>query len=186
MLTSGPSPVLAPETFVAQPAPGRACGACTLCCKVYDVPAVESVAGQWCRHTKAGQGCAIHATRPDHCRAFHCLWMTEIWLGPEWKPDRAKMVLTLDPLSRNMNVQVDPGQANVWRREPYYGQLKRWAAASVPLRRHVLVHVNKTTTVVLPDRDVSLGVVAPDERIVSHDRMTPQGPSFDVQKVKAA
>lgn len=53
MLTSGPSPVLAPETFVAQPAPGRACGACTLCCKVYDVPAVESVAGQWCRHTKA-------------------------------------------------------------------------------------------------------------------------------------
>ncbi len=94
MLTSGPSPVLAPETFVAQPAPGRACGACTLCCKVYDVPAVESVAGQWCRHTKAGQGCAIHATRPDHCRAFHCLWMTESWLGPEWKPDRAKMVLT--------------------------------------------------------------------------------------------
>jgi len=58
--------------------------------------------------------------------------------------------------------------------------------ASVPLRRHVLVHVNKTTTVVLPDRDVSLGVVGPDERIVSHDRMTPQGPSFDVQKVKAA
>ena len=56
----------------------------------------------------------------------------------------------------------------------------------MPLRRHVLVHVNKTTTVVLPDRDVSLGVVGPDERIVSRDRMTPQGPSFDVQKVKAA
>ena len=92
--------------------------------------------------------------------------MTEAWLGPEWKPDRAKMVLSVDPLSRNMNVQVDPGQANAWRREPYYGQLKRWAAASVPLERHVLVHVNKTTTVVLPDREVSLGILAPEERIV--------------------
>jgi hypothetical protein len=84
-----------------------------------------------------------------------------------------------------MNVQVDPGQANAWRREPYYGQLKRWAVASAPLRRHVLVHVNKTTTMVLPDRDVSLGVVSPGERIVTRDRMTPQGPSFDVEKVPA-
>ena len=178
--------MLDPATIVAQPAPGRSCGSCTLCCKVYDVPAVESLAGQWCRHTQAGQGCGIHATRPDHCRAFHCLWMTETWLGPEWKPDRAKMVLSLDPVTRNMNVQVDPGQANQWRREPYYGQLKRWAAASVAKGRHVLVHVNKATTVVLPDRDVALGLLGPEDRIVSRARMSPQGPSFDVEKVGAA
>jgi hypothetical protein len=178
--------MLSPELVVAQPAPGRACGTCTLCCKVYDVPAVESIAGQWCRHTVSGRGCAIHATRPDHCRAFHCLWMTEGWLGPEWKPERAKMVLSLDPATRNMNVQVDPGQANAWRREPYYAQLRRWAVASAPKRRHVLVHVNKATTVILPDRDVSLGTVAADERIVTRERMTPQGLTFDVEKVRAA
>ncbi len=178
--------MLSPERYVAHPAPDRSCGPCTLCCKVYDVPAVESVAGAWCRPPRAGQGCAIHATRPEHCRAFHCLWMTEAWLGPEWKPDRAKMVLSIDPRSRNMNVQVDPGQANAWRREPYYGQLKRWAEASVPLERHVLIHVNKTTTVVLPDREVSLGILASEERIVSRARMTPQGPSFDIEKVRAA
>ena len=57
--------MLDPATIVAHPAPGRECGSCTLCCKVYDVPAVDSVAGQWCRHTKQGRGCAIHATRPD-------------------------------------------------------------------------------------------------------------------------
>ncbi len=178
--------MLDPAEIVAAPAPGRACGACTLCCKVYDVPAVESLAGQWCQHTRAGKGCAIHATRPDHCRAFHCLWMTESWLGAEWKPDRAKMVLALDPVTRNMNVQVDPGQANAWRREPYYGQLKRWAAASIPKGRHVLVHLNKTTTVVLPDRDVPLGVLAPDDRIVSRPRMTAQGPTLDIETVRAA
>ncbi|GJE55661.1 MULTISPECIES: hypothetical protein [Methylobacterium] len=175
--------MLDPAAIVATPAPGRACGACTLCCKVYDVPAVESVAGQWCRHTRAGQGCGIHATRPQHCRSFHCLWMTESWLGPEWKPDRAKMVLTLDPVSRSMNVQVDPGQPNVWRREPYYGQLRRWAAASLPLKRHVLVHHNKTTTLVLPDRDVTLGVFAEGDRLVSRERMTAGGMTVDVEKV---
>ncbi|MGU3536978.1 hypothetical protein [Methylobacterium sp. A54F] len=178
--------MLDPATIVATPAPGRACGACTLCCKVYDVPAVESVAGQWCRHTQAGRGCAIHASRPDHCRAFHCLWMTESWLGPEWKPDRAKMVLSLDPVTRNMNVQVDPGQASAWRREPYLGQLRRWAAASIPQKRHVLVHVNRLATLVLPDRDVPLGQMAPGDRIVTRERMTPAGPTLDVETVRAA
>ncbi|WP_336485296.1 hypothetical protein [Methylobacterium nigriterrae] len=178
--------MLDPATLVTRAAPGRSCGACTLCCKVYDVPAVESVAGQWCRHTQAGRGCAIHATRPAHCRAFHCLWMTESWLGPEWKPDRAKMVLSLDPVSRHMNVQVDPGQPNTWRREPYYGQLKRWAIASLAQKRHVLVHVNKSTTVVLPDRDVPLGIFEPGDRLVARERMTPMGPVVDVEKVRAA
>ena len=178
--------MLDPAELVSTPAPGRACGACTLCCKVYDVPAVESVAGEWCRHAKPGRGCGIHETRPGHCRAFHCLWMTEAWLGPEWKPERAKMVLSLDPVSRHMNVQVDPGQPNAWRREPYYGQLKRWAVSSLAQGRHVLVHLNKATTVVLPDRDVALGVFEPGDRMVARERMTPQGVVIDVEKVRDA
>ncbi len=55
-------------------------------------------------------------------------------MGPEWRPDRAKMVLSLDP--------VDPvtragrsGQANAWKRAPYHDQLRRWAASSLPLQR---------------------------------------------------
>lgn len=171
---------------LSEPAPGRSCGPCTLCCKVYDVPSVDSVAGQWCRHTKPGRGCGIHETRPQHCRSFFCLWMTEGWLGPEWRPDIAKMVLSLDAFSRSMNVQVDPGQPNAWKREPYYTQLRRWAASSLPLKRHVLVHVNKTTTVVLPDRDVALGTFAPGDRLVSRERMTPLGPTVDIEKVAGA
>ncbi|GJD48834.1 hypothetical protein OPKNFCMD_1560 [Methylobacterium crusticola] len=174
-----------PARHHSQPAPGRACGACTLCCKVYDVPAVESVAGEWCRHAMTGRGCAIHAARPGHCRAFHCLWMTEGWLGPEWKPDKAKMVLSLDPETRFLHVQVDPGQATAWRREPYYGQLKRWALASLPQRRHVLVFVNRNATVVLPDRDVPLGIFGPGDRLVARERMTPAGITIDLEKVMA-
>ena len=178
--------MLDPSTIVATPAPGRACGTCTLCCKVYDVPDVQSVSGEWCRHTRAGRGCGIHETRPNHCRAFFCLWMTEGWLGPEWKPEKAKMVLAMEPGSYHLAVQVDPGQANAWKRDPYYGQLKRWAAASIEKGRHVLVHVNRNTTVILPDRDVQLGEFAPGDRLVANPRMGPAGLTADVERVRAA
>lgn len=162
--------MLDPTRYASQPAPGRDCGTCTLCCKVFDVPALSKPAGQWCGHCRPGRGCGIHETRPDHCRSFHCLWMTEGWLGPEWKPERAKMVLTVDPPTRNLLVQVDPGAAAAWRREPYHGQLRRWAAAALPERRHVVVFVNRSATVILPDGDVALGPLGPGDRIVVRER----------------
>lgn len=173
--------MLDPASYVVEPAAGRACGSCTLCCKVFDVPALEKPAGSWCRHCKPGRGCGIHATRPDHCRAFFCLWMTQTWLGPEWKPDRSKMVLTVDPVTHFLLVQVDPGTPNVWRSEPYYRNLKQWAAGAASRGRQVVVFLNKSATVILPDRDVPLGVLGPNDRIVM--RETPTG--FEVEKVAA-
>jgi hypothetical protein len=152
-----------PARMVNQPAPGRDCGSCTLCCKVYDVPAVESVAGTWCKHCLPGKGCGIHATRPQHCRSFFCLWMTQDFLGPEWKPDKARFVLTMDPATKWLFAQIDPGAAQSWRKDPYFSQLKRWAAAG---NRPVIVFVNKLATAVLPDREIQLGVIAADERLV--------------------
>ncbi len=178
--------MLDPAQFVSTPAPGRSCGACTLCCKVYDVPALDKPLGQWCRHCRPGRGCDIHETRPDHCRAFHCLWMTQGWLGPEWKPDRAKFVLTVDPVTRFLLVQLDPGNAAAWKREPYYSQLKTWAAAAWRERRHVVVFLNKHATVVLPDRDVPVGEIGPGDRIVARERAGPSGVVIEVEKVRAA
>ena len=174
-----------PAAFASTPAPGRDCGTSTLCCKVYDVPALDKAAGTWCRHCQPGRGCGIHETRPQHCRSFHCMWMTESWLGPDWKPERSKLVLSVDPATRFLYVQVDPGAPGAWRREPYYGQLKTWAAAGVQQGRQVIVFLNKSATVVLPDRDVPLGVVGPNDRIVTRQRNTPQGLTLDVAKVAA-
>ncbi|MDB5590450.1 hypothetical protein [Enterovirga sp.] len=175
--------MLDPAAFATEPAPGRECGTCTLCCKVYDVPSLLKPAGQWCRHCRPGRGCGIHETRPQHCRSFHCLWMTQGWLGPDWKPERAKMVLTIDPATRFLLVQVDPGSANAWRADPYYRQLKQWAAAAMPRRQHVVVFLNKSATVILPDRDVPLGVMGPGDRIVARERRTASGMTLDVEKV---
>lgn len=109
--------------------------------------------------------------------------MTQGWLGPDWKPERAKMVLTIDPATRFLLVQVDPGSANAWRADPYYRQLKQWAAAAMPRRQHVVVFLNKSATVILPDRDVPLGVMGPGDRIVARERRTASGMTLDVEKV---
>jgi hypothetical protein len=176
---------LDPTTIIAKAAPGRECGTCTLCCKVFDVPSLNKPMGKWCQHCTPGKGCGIHDTRPEHCRAFNCAWMTESWLGPEWKPERCKFVLTIDPVTHFLLVQLDPGAPNAWKAEPFYAQLKRWSAAAAEKGHHVIVFLNRSATVVLPDKDVPLGVIENGERIVTRQRNTPYGPRYDVMKVAA-
>lgn len=173
-----------PSTLVSEPVAGRSCGTCTLCCKVFDVPSLEKPAGQWCKHCSPGRGCGIHETRPQHCRSFHCMWMTTDFLGPDWKPERSKFVLTIDPASRNLLVQVDPGQPGAWKVAPYYAQFKRWAEAAIREHKHVIVFIGKSATVVLPDKDVALGVIGPDDRISFQRRDTMHGILVDVRKAK--
>lgn len=156
----------------------RTCGTCTLCCKVYDVPEAETVAGRWCRHCLPGRGCGIWETRPEQCRAFNCLWLTQDWLGEEWKPERSKIVFTVDPQTGALMFQVDSGVPNAWKREPYYSQIKNWAIGAIQQGRHALVFIDKAATLILPDRDVGLGVLGPDDRLVVSAR---QNGAFDVE-----
>jgi hypothetical protein len=105
--------------------PGRSCGqSCNLCCKVYPLPWVDSrPAGKWCKHCKPGQGCAIWQARPDECVKFHCQWMYDASLGPEWKPEVARFVMNFSG-GKTLAVMVDPGNRNAWKREPYYSKFK--------------------------------------------------------------
>src|SRR5262245_55422492 len=73
--------------------PGRACGTCTLCCKVAEVLEMSKPMGVWCPHCLRNKGCSIYETRPASCRIFQCEWLVEKSLGPEWKPERAKFAL---------------------------------------------------------------------------------------------
>jgi hypothetical protein len=171
-----------PTRYVNTAAPGRDCGTCTLCCKVYDVPALAKPAGKWCRHCTPGKGCGIHETRPDHCRSFFCMWMTEGWLGADWKPERSRFVISVDPISRYMMVQVDPGQPKAWREEPYYSQFRRWAQAMLPEERLVVILNGKAATVVSPQGEVELGVMGPEDRVQLKLRVTPNGPVYDILK----
>jgi hypothetical protein len=181
-MTVQSSAQLDPSQFVNVAAPGRDCGTCTLCCKVYDVPSLAKPAGKWCQHCLPGRGCGIHETRPDHCRAFFCLWMTETFLGPEWKPDRSKFVISVDPVSRYMMVQVDPGAPKAWRQEPYYSQFMRWAQASAREGRMVIIFNQQHATALSPAGETELGLLTPNDRIALETRMTPNGPVAMVVK----
>jgi hypothetical protein len=177
--------ILSAELHPARPAQGRSCGTCALCCKVYDVPAIPKLMGKWCPHCTPGRGCGIHDTRPDHCRAFHCLWMTENWLGDEWKPEKSKMVLTFDPQTHFLFIQLDPGHPSSWRQEPYHAQLKRWAAAALQQNRHVIVFLNRHATIILPDREVALGQIGPEQLIIARKIMVQGQEKLDFEVISA-
>lgn len=161
---------------------GRNCGTCTLCCKVYTVAAIDKPAGRWCRHCTPGRGCGIYGTRPDQCRDFFCLWMTESAVPAEWKPERSKMVLTVLPENGFIYVQVDPGSPQAWKKQPYYGHLHQWAADNLSKGVHVLVFVNDVATLIMPEQDLLLGPMKPTDGFSVRGKMGPAGVEYEVTR----
>ena len=159
----------------------RTCGSCTLCCKLFPVPELDKPAGRWCRHIAQGRGCGIHETRPEVCRAFWCQWIENPDLGPEWKPEKAKFVLSIYPGTQSLAVTVDPASPASWQGEAYLPWLRRWSRAAMEDGQFVIVFVGDNATVVLPDREKDLGVLGPGDRIVG----LRAGNRFDVEVRRA-
>jgi hypothetical protein len=135
------------------PAPGKSCGPCTLCCKVYEVPVLEKSAGKWCGHCKPGRGCGIWETRPQFCRDFFCRYIVDPNLGPQWRPDVCKFVMNYQP-NGTFAIACDPGVRHAWKNEPYYSGIKRIARQLLEngITTYVVDGVNKI--IVTPDEDV--------------------------------
>jgi hypothetical protein len=165
----------------AQAASKRECGGCTLCCKVYNVVAFGKPAGKWCSHCAPGRGCKIHDNLPAECAAFDCLWKTMPALPMHWKPDQAKMVLTLHPQTNNIQVVVDPGQPSAWTRQPYHVQLRLLAKSNMTKGHLVIVFVGELATLILPDQDVPLGALTLDQVISVTLEAGPSGSVYEVR-----
>jgi hypothetical protein len=145
--------------------PGRSCGTCSLCCKVYSVEELKKPRGKWCVHSGRRGGCTFHAQRPFVCRQFFCSWRLDPNLGPEWKPEVCRFVLSADGAYQALMVTVDPGMPRAWKREPYYSMLKRFSEVFFRQDKKVMVSIDGHITVILPDRDVPLGLIRPGEEI---------------------
>lgn len=170
---------------VSEPAAGRSCGACTLCCKVMEITELAKPRGQWCGHCAVGKGCKIYQERPPSCRAFMCGYLASIGLGAHWYPAKCKMVITREEASRTI-VRVDEGRPNAWRDEPYYSDLKQWAWQGGS-RHQLLVHTAGRTIAIVPDADIDLGVVTDDHLLITAEITTPAGGlRWTVEKVGAA
>jgi len=86
-------------TKLADVEPLRACGSCSLCCKLVPVasPQVVKDAGVWCDHcTKPG--CAIYATRPMPCRVWSCCWLLDANLSEVDALEPRKCHVVIDPV----------------------------------------------------------------------------------------
>ena len=145
---------------------GRSCGTCNLCCKVYSIKELAKPAGRWCSHCVRGSGCGIHPDRPRSCRDFFCSWLVDPNLGPEWKPEVCRFVLSADATHRAIMVTVDPGRPRAWKREPYYAVLKKFSEVFFRIDQKVLVNLGGHITVILPDRDLPIGMIRPGDEIV--------------------
>jgi hypothetical protein len=122
---------------------GRACGDCSLCCFVLDVPEAGKPDGDnWCPHARPGRGCSIHADRPHVCRAFACEWLRDPQLGPEWKPNVAKFVLSWDATDGLVLLVQRHPRYDRWREEPYISTLRAIAARGVG-KYHVVVALRR-------------------------------------------
>jgi hypothetical protein len=138
---------------------GRSCGTCSMCCKVFDIPPVENkLAGSWCKHCKPGSGCGIWEARPKMCADYFCHWRYDASLGPEWRPDVAKFLVSQEPGDIWLSVIVDKAQPNAWRREPYHTKLRALAARLIEGGKHgLMLIVGDSKYVILPDREILIG-----------------------------
>jgi hypothetical protein len=173
LMTSDPNPIVS----------GRSCGTCTLCCKVLKIWELDKPPGVWCRHCKPGSGCMIYSGRPQECRTFHCGYLTNPDLGEEWKPSHSKIVVVPDMEGKRIAVHVDVQRPDAWKREPYYSNLKRWAALAGVQRGQVVAYVGGRMYMIFPDRDVDLGMVGEGDWIMMDERMTSAGIKFEAHKL---
>jgi len=98
--------------------PGKACGPCTMCCKILVIEELEKDAGPLCKHCVIGKGCKIYKKRPDICQDYECDWLTDRSLGPQLRPDKTGTILQEDADSDEYHAVCDPATPMQWRKHP--------------------------------------------------------------------
>jgi len=116
---------------------------------------------------------------PDSAKAFGELTAANV--GPEWQPLKSKMVVYVDAGGQRLGIQVDPSRPMAWREEPYYSQLKEWAVHGAQAKRQVIVYIKDRVIVLLPGKEVDLGVLERGDQVV----VTPSGKDWTATRVAA-
>jgi hypothetical protein len=154
----------------AVPVESKACGTCSLCCKLFDVDWLEKPkpAGAWCHHCTPGVGCRIWQSLPQRCADYYCVWRVDPDLAPNWRPDVARFILSHAHQEAPLAVLVDPAFPDAHRREPYRALLAETARQVLEGRGSTLVvFVGKKRFLLFPDGEVPIpdGVALHDIRI---------------------
>jgi hypothetical protein len=117
--------------------------------------------GEWCGHCRPGRGgCGIYPDRPRSCRDFKCHWLADETWGEEWKPNRSKIIVDMNPIPRpgflpfDLTFIVDPAYPDRWRASPYYEQIKAHSSRGILTREYrTVVRVGSRAWIIFPDED---------------------------------
>jgi len=117
---------------MVDPAPGKSCGSCTLCCKVLTIEELQKPAGVYCSHCSIGAGCGVYPERPDSCRTFLCAWLYSPSMGPELKPEVSHVVIWEWRAGRVVLADCDLDHPDAWRAPAVINFLRQTAAKLPP------------------------------------------------------
>ena len=104
-------------------APGKSCGACTMCCSALEIAHFKKPAGPLCANCRPGGGCAIYAERPQVCRDFECEWLTRRDLPRQLRPDLVGTILMEDADSDEYRAVCAPERPMAWRHPLVFAHL---------------------------------------------------------------
>jgi hypothetical protein len=104
-------------------APGKACGACTLCCSVLEIAELKKPAGPPCPNCRRASGCAIYHDRPQVCRDFECEWLMRRDLPRHLRPDLVGTLLMEDADSDEFRAVCAPEKPLAWRNPLVFARL---------------------------------------------------------------
>ena len=117
-------------------AAARSCGSCSLCCTLLRVDELGKLGGQHCVQQRLGHpegGCAIHASRPQVCRGYRCLWL-QGGLGAADRPDRLGAVLDLVTEGETSRLVVHEERRGALERSPRLQEIVAEWRESLPVR----------------------------------------------------
>jgi hypothetical protein len=75
----------------------RACGSCTLCCRLLPLRELNLGANERCPHQRHNKGCAIYKSKPMSCSLWNCRWLVNDDAADLKRPDRGGYVVDILP-----------------------------------------------------------------------------------------
>lgn len=140
---------LAPDPAREQRAAQRACGSCSLCCRVLRVEELAKPAGRDCVHQRreggAAGGCGIYPSRPAICRDYRCLWL-QGGLEDDERPDRIGAVVDLEIAGMGPRLAIREARRGSYDASPALQRIAERYRDTMPVR------ISDAEDVMNPDR----------------------------------
>tara|TARA_R110000772_G_scaffold20466_2_gene56803 strand:+ start:93657 stop:94112 length:456 start_codon:yes stop_codon:yes gene_type:complete len=102
----------------------RECGECTLCCKLLDIPWMESLPNTYCSKCEINKGCTIFKSVPKKCSDYNCEYLKSETMGDELKPNVCNVIF--EEIAKTIHLAlVDPDYINAWKEEPVMNHISK-------------------------------------------------------------